>query len=450
MFLWPRREDFNETEERLRGRVRLRGPTVKAERQSEAEGSHRKKQRVHTSNTEHRTPNTANLRDVIEYLKQIGFNAEAIDNKMMMCAAGTLNPWMVYGRIILTYADDPNPNPNRNPSFVVCNAQSFHSRKYTSSLYVLCRKKTGYTNMEWCAASFLKLLTNYTNVVIQWDVTQSPTSAKTGHALLCVLTQTNDRTDLCVYDPDPLHNPNVGFVGVIIREWELLFAKGNIKVCTSTGLQRLLDVKNKTAKSKTGPWATGLCTCVCYLMLFVMLRFLWFDLNLVSDLVQQAFETEISEKIWDDNGMTYTGAQAQEAKRAKLSACGQYLVQIVYGAICTHKTDTLLRRLAVRGSQQGPCKVRLDGCACPKTSGTHSIMCDDHYSLLMSRLVLDQRHCRMESVARWPAWKTPDCQFIQPPRVQSEPIPSIDVVDDITTPPFWLPEQVDVVITPYS
>ena len=95
-------------------------------------------------------------------------------------------------------------------------------------------------------------------------------------------------------------------------------------------------------------------------------------------------------------------------------------------------------------------KVRLDGCACPKTSGTHSIMCDDHYSLLMSRLVLDQRHCRMESVARWPAWKTPDCQFIQPPRVQSQPIPSIDVVDDITTPPFWLPEQVDVVITPYS
>ena len=88
-------------------------------------------------------------------------------------------------------------------------------------------------------------------------------------------------------------------------------------------------------------------------MLFVMLRFLWFDLNLVSDLVQQAFETEISEKIWDDNGMTYTGAQAQKAKRAKLSACGQYLVQIVYGAICTHKTDTLLRRLAVRGSQVG-------------------------------------------------------------------------------------------------
>ena len=95
-------------------------------------------------------------------------------------------------------------------------------------------------------------------------------------------------------------------------------------------------------------------------------------------------------------------------------------------------------------------KVRLDGCACPKTSGTHSIMCDDHYSLLMSRLVLDQRHCRMESVARWPAWRNPDCQFIQPPRVQSQPIPSIDVVDDITTPPFWLPEQVDVVITPYS
>ena len=304
--------------------------------------------------------------------------------------------------------------------------------------------------MEWCAATFLKLLTNYTNVVIQWDVTYSPSSKQDGHSLLCVLTQTNDRTThLYVYDPSPLRDPTSGFVGVIMREWKLLLDNGNIEgkieVCKQ-GLQDLLEVRNRIAKSKTGSWATGLCTSVCYLMLFVMLRFLWFDLNLVSALVQKAFETEISEKIWGHD-LIYKGQNLkakQDLKRAKLSACGQYLVQIVYGAICTHNQDTLLRRLAVQGYHQGACRVRLDGCACPKTRGTDSIMCDDHFSLLKSRLVWDRRHCRVESGARWPAWDNAECQFIQSPRVQSQP--TFINVDAITAPPYLLPDEVDVVI----